>query len=502
MADPHRLILDALPCAVVLLDAQGRIVFANSAFVQLIATPDVSSLLQRINHDRLNWRGQLYDVEERHMAQGRLLLISERRSSREPRTDLLDRAGTFAALEQLALDTDLWQRSSLILLRIERFDSISATFGHQIRDCVLIMLGQCLVETAPDGVLLGHVAEDRFAVILTNHLSISRTEALAELFIANLSKPMAIEDHHITVTVCAGAAAVETVGEEVEDLVERAYMALADAHHRGPGAVTFFGPEVAKRVEQHRKIEIDLRHALERNEFEVFYQPIVTSKDGVMVGAEALLRWHHPSRGLIAPDIFIPVAEKAGLISAMTRWVLARVCEEAKQWPSHLFVSVNLSALLFDDPHLVDTVRQILSDADFPSHRLELEITESVFLSDERSLETLQLFKALGMRIAIDDFGTGFSSLNYLRAFPFDKIKIDHTFISEMMINREASAIVSAVLQLARDLDMGVTAEGVENEHQASLLRKRGCDFLQGFLFARPMPAKPILDYIKSHGRS
>ncbi len=499
MADPHRFILDALPGAIALLDAQGRIVFANRAFAEMLHTQDLNALLGRITHDRLNWRGQLYDVDERQISEGRLLLISKRRSSREPRTDLLDRAATFAALEELSLDDDLWLRSSLILLRVERFDSISATFGHQIRDSVLTALGQCLVETAPEGVLLGHVAEDRFAVILTNHLSISRTEALAELFIANLSKPISTEDHHISVTVCAGAAAVESAREAVEDLVERAYMALADAHHRGPGAVTFFGPEVARRVEQHRKIEIDLRHALERNEFEVFYQPIVTSKEGAMVGAEALLRWHHPLRGLVAPDIFIPVAEKAGLISAMTKWVLARVCAEAKQWPAHLFVSVNLSALLFDDPQLVEMVRQVLSDEEFPPHRLELEITESVFLSDERSLETLQLLKALGMRIAIDDFGTGFSSLNYLRAFPFDKIKIDHTFISEMMINREASAIVSAVLQLARDLDMEVTAEGVENEHQASLLRKHGCDFLQGYLFARPMPANPVLDYIKVH---
>jgi len=291
--------------------------------------------------------------------------------------------------------------------------------------------------------------------------------------------------------------------EPGEDHLKNADLALYRAKAEGRGAFRFFEREMDARMREKRALEVDLRAALELSEFELFYQPLINLADGEIVAFEALLRWRHPDRGLVSPDAFIPVLEETGLIVAVGEWVLRQACSEATGWPDGIRVAINLSPVQFRGRALGLSVVSALAATGLLASRLELEITERVLLQkNEATLSTLHQLRNLGVHIAMDDFGTGYSSLSYLRSFPFDKIKIDRSFVRELCEGDDCIAIVRAVLGLGNNLGMTVTAEGVETEEQLERLRAEGCTEVQGYLLSRPKPATDIPELIRKHNSS
>jgi predicted signal transduction protein with EAL and GGDEF domain len=282
-------------------------------------------------------------------------------------------------------------------------------------------------------------------------------------------------------------------GSNPDELLKNADLALYRAKADGRGTYRFFETGMDARAQARRLLEMDLRAALQRDEFEAYYQPIRDVVSGRVVAFEALLRWNHPERGLIAPMNFIPLAEETGLIIQLGEFVLRSACTDAATWPDDVDVAVNLSPVQFKNPNLIASVTEALAASGLDARRLELEITESVLLQNsEATLATLHDLRAMGVRISLDDFGTGYSSLSYLRSFPFDKIKIDRSFVSELATREDSMAIIRAVTGLGRSLGIVTTAEGVENNAQLELLRREGCTQAQGYLFSKPRPASDV----------
>jgi EAL domain-containing protein (putative c-di-GMP-specific phosphodiesterase class I) len=281
-------------------------------------------------------------------------------------------------------------------------------------------------------------------------------------------------------------------------LLKNADIALCLAKSEGRSTVRFFEPEMDARLQSRRTMELDLRSAIARNEFEVYYQPQINIVTNSITSFEALLRWHHPVRGMVSPIEFIPLAEETGMIISIGMWVLRTACLEAKHWPEHISVAVNLSSVQFKDGGLVAGVKAALAESGLPPDRLELEITESLLLQGtEATLDALNQLRAMDIAIALDDFGTGYSSLSYLRSFPFDKIKIDKSFIRDLESNSEAMSIVRAITGLGHSLLMKTTGEGVETQEQLDKLREEGCTEAQGFLFSAPKPASELPSMIR-----
>jgi predicted signal transduction protein with EAL and GGDEF domain len=280
---------------------------------------------------------------------------------------------------------------------------------------------------------------------------------------------------------------------DADQLLKNADMALYRAKASGRGTYRFFEPEMDARMQARRTLEIDLRNAIVNAEFELYYQPLVNLQTEEISGFEALIRWHHPKRGMIPPLDFIPLAEETGLIVPIGEWVLRQACREAANWPREVSIAVNLSPMQFKAPNLVQAVVNALAQSGLAPPRLQLEITESVLLlNSETTLETLQQLRALGVRISMDDFGTGYSSLSYLRSFPFDKIKIDRSFVHQLAANDESMAIIRAVAGLGTSLGMATTAEGVETREELEYLKREGCTEGQGYFFSKPQPAKEV----------
>ena len=281
---------------------------------------------------------------------------------------------------------------------------------------------------------------------------------------------------------------------EPDLLLKNADMALYGAKGDGRGTYRFFEPEMDARMKARRELDMDLRKALVNDEFELYYQPLVNLKNNKITAFEALLRWHHPARALVSPAEFIPIAEETGLIIPLGEWVLRRACQETANWPTDIKVAVNLSPVQLKSRNLIEVVADALATSDMPANRLQLEITETVLMQNTfNTLATLQKLRALGVQIALDDFGTGYSSLSYLRSFPFDKIKIDRSFIQDLSNGTEPLAIVHAVAGLAKSLNMISTAEGVETKQQLETLQSIGCVEMQGYLFSRARPADEIV---------
>jgi predicted signal transduction protein with EAL and GGDEF domain len=289
-------------------------------------------------------------------------------------------------------------------------------------------------------------------------------------------------------------------GTNADELLKQADLAMYGAKSDGRGTIRFFEPEMDASVKARRTLELDLRNALANDEFELHYQPLINLERNEICGCEALLRWNHPKRGLISPDEFIPVAEETGLIVALGKWVLRTACTEAATWPDDITVAVNVSPVQFKEQTLVLMVIGALAESGLPAHRLEIEITEAVLMCDnETILEILHQLGDMGVRIAMDDFGIGYSSLSYLRSFPFDKIKIDRSFIRDLSDMNDAAAIVQAVTSLAGKMNMTTTAEGVETQAQLDKIRALGCTEMQGYLFSRPLRAPDIGPLFLSH---
>ena len=326
---------------------------------------------------------------------------------------------------------------------------------------------------------------------------------LAQRLVQSLAVPYLIDSHHIVVGASIGVTIAPTDGLDVDQLLKNADMALYRAKSQGRGTFSFFEQEMDIRLQARRLLENDLRGALEAGEFEVYYQPLFNIAAGRISGFEALLRWHHPTRGMVPPDEFIPLAEETGLIVQIGDWVLRQACAEAAHWPPAIKVAVNLSPVQFKSRGLLESLLGAVAAGGLAPERLELEITETVPLEvGDTTVATLHKLRSLGIRIALDDFGTGYSSLSYLRSFPFDKIKIDRSFTRNLSSGADASAIVRTVTRLAKDLGMSTTAEGVETQQDLDFLREIGCTEIQGYLISAAVPALAVPPLLARFGDS
>jgi len=326
-------------------------------------------------------------------------------------------------------------------------------------------------------------------------------ELLARRLVDAISQPYDLDGHHVSIGTSVGVTLAPNDGTHPDTLLKNADMALYRAKAEGRSTARFFEPAMDARVQARRRLELDLRRALDREQFEVRYQPLLDLRTGRISGFEALLRWHHPEHGLVPPGEFIPIAEEVGLIVAIGEWVLHRACREAAGWPEGVGVAVNVSPAQFRTPRLVEGVGEALARSGLAPDRLELEITETVLLRESESvLATLHELRAAGVRIAMDDFGTGYSSLSYLRSFPFDKIKIDQSFVRDLARSADSLAIVRATIGLGASLGMKVAAEGVETPEQVAILHAARCDQMQGFLYSRPCPAEAVAGLLARFG--
>jgi predicted signal transduction protein with EAL and GGDEF domain len=341
--------------------------------------------------------------------------------------------------------------------------------------------------------IVARLGGDEFAVVQLGAPQPAASNALARRLIEALAQPFDLDDQRAHVGTTVGIAVAPFDGEEPEVLLRGADLALYHAKAAARGSVRFFEPEMDAQAQRRRGLEADLRRALPAGELRLHFQPQVSVDPVRVTGLEALLRWQHPQRGLVSPLDFVPLAEETGLIVPIGRWVLQEACREAARWPAHTRVAVNVSAAQFRGSGLLQDVADALRASGLDAGRLEVEITESVMIDDTRhALETLRELRRLGVRIAMDDFGTGYSSLSYLRSFPFDRIKIDRSFVRDMEKNADALSIVRAVSGLGRNLGMATTVEGVETEGQLQAVRREGCAEAQGYLFSKPLPADQV----------
>ncbi len=385
------------------------------------------------------------------------------------------------------------QPIAVLCLDLDDFKAVNDTLGHPIGDALLKSVAQRLSACLHDSDTVARLGGDEFAIVQVAGAQPVAATVLAQQLIETMAEPFEIEGHSVVIGTSAGIALAPNDGSDPDELLKNADMALYRAKAEGRGTYRFFEARMDADMQARRLLEVDLRGALARNEFEVHYQALVDLNSAKLNGFEALLRWRHPERGLVSPAQFIPLAEEIGLITPIGAWVLRQACMDAAGWPDDLTVAVNLSPVQFRSKSLTLDVVAALGASGLPARRLELEITEAVMLQEtETTLDTLSQLKALGARISMDDFGTGYSSLSYLRKFPFDKIKIDQTFIRDLASRPESLAIVRAVAGLGSTLGIATTAEGVETMEQLRAVRAEGCTQVQGFLLGKPKPASLI----------
>jgi diguanylate cyclase (GGDEF)-like protein len=400
--------------------------------------------------------------------------LGNRRQFNQACLDLVDSAGR---------DT----RHAVLMIDLDRFKPVNDAFGHPVGDALLCLVAQRLRRETRDGDMLVRLGGDEFVALISRG---EMAETLAARVVDVLSRPFLVEGHIVNIGASVGIARFPGHGESADDLMRHAELALYQAKGAGGRTWRVFEPAMAAQARARRELETDLRKALTLGEFSLAYQPQLHIRTQTLTGFEALLRWNHPTRGVVSPAAFIPVAEEIGCIVALGEWVLRTACKEAARWPAALSVAVNVSPRQLDDSErLFQAVQAALQLSGLPPERLELEITESSLLSRKASvLATLHRLHEAGIRIAMDDFGTGYSSLSQLRSFPFDKIKIDQSFIAGLGQDADTGAVVRAIAALGAGLGMTTTAEGVETEAQAALVDADGCTHIQGYLISRPIP--------------
>ena len=434
------------------------------------------------------YRGVGSDVTAAHRSDEQIAYLA----SYDSLTDLPNRALFQEALTKVCAHNSSF---ALLSLDLDGFKAVNDTFGHSIGDALLVAVAGRLRASLRDGDVVARLGGDEFAV-LQSGADANAAAVFAQRIITKLSEPYQLGSVQTSIGVSVGIALARD-GLAPKDLLIGADLALYQSKAEGRRTWYFFEPEMAIRAQHRHRLQTELRLAIERNELTLEFQPIFGMTSGTISGAEALVRWQHPERGPISPAEFIPIAEESGLIVQLGAWVLRRACEQATTWVGETRVAVNFSPLQFRDPGLYDLVDQVLADTGLSPQRLEVEITESVFLEKaDTTLACLRALRARGIHIALDDFGTGYSSLSYLRSFPFDKVKIDQSFIRDLGVNSEAIAIVRAIVGMASSLGMRTTGEGVETEVQAELLQLTGCSQVQGYLFGRPGKSSNISDLI------
>ncbi len=411
-------------------------------------------------------------------------------------TGLANRQRMRLSLDQTLIQAVNSYRSvALLLLDLDRFKAVNDTLGHQTGDELLKQVGQRLTRTVGDAGLVGRLGGDEFKVLLPTESSRERLAELSSAIILALSQPYFIGGSSISIGCSIGIAVAPDDGNTSETLIRNADLALYAAKADGRGTHKFYREDMLADAQNRKQLEDDLRTALTGQQLHLVYQPIVSTRDESVSGYETLLRWDHPKRGAISPAEFIPIAEDCGMIESIGEWVLRTACADAAQWPDHIRVAVNVSPIQFANPALPAVIASALASSGIASERLELEITESVFVNDSVSSDKMfSSLKRLGVRLSLDDFGTGYSSLGYLRKAPFDKIKIDQSFVRGAAVagNRNA-AIIKAIVTLADTLGMETTAEGVETQDEIALIRDLGCTSIQGWVYGKAVPQAEVL---------
>ena len=372
---------------------------------------------------------------------------------------------------------------------LDRFKGINDLYGHPTGDKILSLFAQRIKSIAPQRSIPARIGGDEFILMIPGRNASDRAARFAADLLESMSYPFALEDQAIYVAASLGVAVAGKDGSDFEVLCQSADRALYRAKRLGRGRFCFFDPSMDKAVTQRRELESDLREAILTDQITLCFQPLASLSSNEIEGFEALARWWHPERGEIGPDTFIAIAEESGLITQLGESVLDKAICEAASWDQPLRVSINLSPAQFRDENLVQSVSAAIDRHKFDPGRLELEITETFLMRDTVSaIQTLEQLKSLGVTIAMDDFGTGYSSLSYLRMFPFDKVKIDRTFVEDMIENPQSMAIVQAIIGLGQGLKLSIVAEGVETDEQVVSLRNQGCSIVQGFGIGKPQP--------------
>jgi diguanylate cyclase (GGDEF)-like protein/PAS domain S-box-containing protein len=435
------------------------------------------------------WVATHEDITERRRAENQVAHLARH----DPLTDLPNRMLFREKLTDALAHTGRGQQLAVLYLDLDHFKTVNDTLGHPIGDELLRTVAErlrgCLRETD----MAARIGGDEFAIVQTGINAPANAAVLARRLRDTICAPYNLNGHAAVIDTSIGIALAPSDGTTPDAIMKNADMALYRAKGDGRGVYRFFEPEMDAHMQKRRSLELAMRNALQCGEFELYYQPVINVADNTVSACEALIRWHHPERGLILPADFIPLAEEIGMIVPIGEWVIRRACADAASWPRAIKVAVNLSPTQLLNANLMAVIQEALATAQLPADRLEVEITEAVLMqSTEATLASLRRLRNLGVQIALDDFGTGYSSLSYLRRFPFDKLKIDRSFIGSLGEGTESINIVRAVAGLARSLDMTTTAEGVETEDQFEQIRELGCTQLQGYLISPPVPLRDL----------
>ncbi len=440
--------------------------------------------------ETIGWRGFIADISAAKRAEAKVAFMAHY----DVLTQLPNRTLFNATLERAFHRNAPAGSIGLLYVDLDHFKAINDGHGHSVGDQVLIEISRRLEEVVRPRDMIARLGGDEFVILMTDLASPEAGLAIAERVLGAIGNAIEIDGQIMPIGASIGIAFAPTDGRTSDELLRAADLAMYDAKSRGRRGISVFDSEMQVQMQERRTLELDLRAAIVRGELELHYQPLLDITSGKTAGYEALLRWNHATRGLISPDAFIPIAEETGIIVEIGEWVIRTALDEAANWPEHLTVAVNMSPAQMKDGNLLAVVINALAASAVAPGRLELEITENLLMQEsEEVLATLHKLRDLGVKIALDDFGTGYSSLNYLRSFPFDKIKIDRCFVSELAEREDCQAIVRSVISLANELNMTTTAEGVEFGEQLETLRRDGCDQAQGFLYSKARPASELV---------
>jgi diguanylate cyclase (GGDEF)-like protein len=441
------------------------------------------------------FRGVASDITADKLSKERIAFLAHN----DALTGLVNRAHFSQAIERCFESRRIADgaRFCVFYLDLDGFKLINDTSGHRTGDELLVEVGARLKRALRDNDVVARLGGDEFAILLRNEVSGQSLSALAEKIIESIKQPFEIDGRIVAVGVSIGIAIAPQDGGNVESLLNSADLALYRAKEEGKGTFRFFETRMDDIVRDRRILEQELRGALAGGQFELHFQPLVSALDDTTSGFEALIRWNHPTRGQVPPSDFIPLAEKTGLICEIGDWVLLEACRTAAHWPDYMTISVNLSPQQFQNRRIVESTKHALKETGLTPSRLELEITEGLFVDNtEEAVRALNELKALGVMTSLDDFGTGYSSLSYLLKFPFDKLKIDQSFIRSIETDKTARDILETIARLGKILNLSVTAEGVENADQALYLSTMACSQMQGFHFGRPIPSAQIASFL------
>ncbi len=512
-------ILDSLQHPVLVIDADSQVIYANATAAASLGGWIVGSSIADLFKDfsrpaviagpssaRLtSKKNERFEALLNPMGDGGICIscwtvpdrtVPAELAKRDDLTGLLLRNAFMAELQKaLVEETDSGKFVAVLCLDLDRFKIVNDTLGHQVGDNLLSKVGDRLRSACRKGDIIARLGGDEFVILLTGIDEPQEAEQLAQRLVDLIGRTYVLNGHTVNIGVSVGVALAQS--GQARDLIRNADLALYEAKRAGRGRYRFFENGMEASLHERRELEIDLRRALALKQFELHFQPFLDLSTNVVIGFEALLRWNHPVRGSVPPLSFISVAEENGLIVKIGDWVLQTACQAAASWPGDYVVAVNVSPLQFKADTLLKTVSSVLERTGLAPELLELEITEGALLDDtENVLTTLHALRDLGVRISMDDFGTGYSSLSYLQKFPFNKIKIDRSFVSGS--DADSQAILRAVSGLGSNLGMAITAEGVETPEQLSRIKDQNCTHVQGYLTGKPMDTAKLFAFLQS----